>query len=66
MHMLRKCLGVGGCWMESTDIEECMSAHLEEQPLHKRPVLGMQHALIEAAEAVQHPGLLIICQVLNS
>lgn len=38
--------------------------HLKEEPLLEGSVLGLQHTLIQHHEAVQHPCLLKVCQVL--
>ena len=41
------------------------TAHLQEEPLVQRAARGREHAGIEGAEAVQHPRLLVVGQVLD-
>lgn len=37
----------------------------EEEPLLEGPVLGLQDTAFQLLEALQHPSLLWVCQVLN-
>mmetsp|Transcript_6405 Transcript_6405/g.17100 ORF Transcript_6405/g.17100 Transcript_6405/m.17100 type:complete len:271 (+) Transcript_6405:811-1623(+) len=58
-HKVQDCIVADGSVLGLT-----LGMHFQEHPVNL-PALRREDSLVERAEAVQHPGLLVVCQVLD-